>query len=116
VRDLDSDDAVEILEDLPKEDQAEILEQLPASERGAIARSLDYPKDSAGRLMQTEIIAVAPTWTVGQTIDHMRETADLPERFFEVYVVDPQQHFAGAVPLDRLLRAQRPGRGVGADG
>jgi magnesium transporter len=108
VRDLDSDDAVEILQDLPKEDQAEILEQLPASERVAIARGLDYPEDSAGRRMQTEIIAVPPFWTVGQTIDHMRETPDLPDRFFDVYVVDPAHRFLGAVPLDRLLRAKRP--------
>ncbi|HET7681847.1 MAG TPA: magnesium transporter [Xanthobacteraceae bacterium] len=108
MRDLDSDDAVEILQDLPKEDQAEILEQLPASERVAIARGLDYPEDSAGRRMQTEIIAVPPSWTVGRTIDHMRETPDLPDRFFDVYVVDPAYRFLGAVPLDRLLRAQRP--------
>ncbi len=108
VRDLDSDDAVEILEDLAKEDQAEILEQLPAGERVAIARGLDYPEDSAGRRMQTEIIAVPPFWTVGQTIDHMRETPDLPDRFFDVYVVDPAHRFLGAVPLDRLLRAKRP--------
>ena len=108
VRDLDSDDAVEILQDLPAEDQAEILEQLPPPERGAIARSLHYPEESAGRRMQTEFIAVAPSWTVGQAIDHMRETADLPERFFEIYVVDAAQHFLGAVPLDRLLRAKRP--------
>jgi magnesium transporter len=108
VRDLDSDDAVEILQDLPKEDQAEILEQLPASERVAIARGLDYPEDSAGRRMQTEIISVPPFWTVGQTIDHMRETPDLPDRFFDVYVVDAAHRFLGAVPLDRLLRAKRP--------
>lgn len=108
VRDLDSDDAIEILQDLPKEDQAEILEQLPASERVAIARGLDYPEDSAGRQMQTEIIAVPPSWTVGQSIDHMRETPDLPDRFFDVYVVDPAHRFLGAVPLDRLLRAKRP--------
>jgi magnesium transporter len=108
MRELDSDDAVEILKDLPEEDQAEILEQLPAPERVAIARSLDYPEDSAGRRMQTEIIAVPPAWTVGLAIDYMRETVDLPDRFFEIYVVDPAQHFLGAVPLDRLLRAKRP--------
>ena len=108
VRDLDSDDAVEILKDLDKEDQAEILDQLPALERVAIARSLDYPEDSAGRRMQTELIAVPPVWTVGQAIDYMRETPDLPDRFFEIYVVDPAHRFLGAVPLDRLLRAKRP--------
>jgi magnesium transporter len=58
--------------------------------------------------MQTELIAVAPTWTAGQVIDYMRDTVDLPDRFFEVYVVDAAHRFLGAVPLDRLLRAQRP--------
>jgi magnesium transporter len=108
VRELDSDDAVYILEDLPKEDQAEILEQLPALERVALAKRLDYPEESAGRRMQTEFIAVPPSWTVGQTIDYMRETDDLPERFYELYVVDPAARLLGAVPLDRLARTKRP--------
>ena len=88
VRELDSDDAVAILEDLPKDEQTEILDQLPASERVALTRSLLYPENSAGRRMQTEFIAVPPIWTVGQTIDHLRETPDLPDRFWELYVVD----------------------------
>ena len=108
VRELDSDDAVTILQDLSKQDQEEILDQLPPPERVALARSLLYPESSAGRRMQTEYIAVPPFWTVGQAIDHMRETPDLPERFYELYVVDPGYHFQGAVPLDRLLRAKRP--------
>ncbi len=108
VRELDSDDAVYILEDLPKEEQAEILEQLPPPERVAISKRLDYPEESAGRRMQTEFIAAPPAWTVGQTIDYMRETEDLPERFFEIYVVDPAGKFLGAVPLDRLMRTKRP--------
>ena len=108
VKNLDSDDAVTILQDLPKEDQEEILEQLPPIDRVALARSLDYPEGSAGRRMQTECIAVAPSWTVGQTIDYMRETADLPERFYEIYVVDPDRRLQGAVALDRLLRTKRP--------
>jgi magnesium transporter len=108
VREMDSDDAVYILEDLPKQDQAEILEQLPGPERIALERSLYYPEGSAGRRMQTDFIAVPPFWTVGQTIDHMRETADLPERFYELYVVDPAHRFLGAVALDRLLRTKRP--------
>ena len=109
VRELDSDDAVYILEDLPKDEQAEILEQLPQSERAELTRGLDYPDGSAGRLMQTEFIAVPPEWAVGQTIDYMREkTEELPERFFEIYVIDSDRHFLGAVPLDRLMRTKRP--------
>ena len=110
VRDLDSDDAVYILEDLPKEDQAEILEQMSPTDRAALAQRLDYPEESAGRRLQTEFIAVPPSWTVGQAIDYMRETEDLPERFFELYVVDHGHRLLGAVPLDRLARAKRPVR------
>lgn len=108
VREIESDDAVAILEDLPKHEQAEILEQLPAPERVALKRRLDYPEESAGRHMQTEFIAVPPTWTVGQAIDYMRETADLPDNFYKLYVTDEARHFLGAVPLDRLLRSKRP--------
>jgi magnesium transporter len=108
VRVLDSDDAVRILEDLPKAEQAEILEALPAPERIAIEKSLDYPENSVGRRMQTEMVAVAAGWTVGDAIDHLRENRDLPDSFYEIYVVDADQRLVGAVPLDRLLRAQRP--------
>jgi magnesium transporter len=108
VRELESDDAVAILEDLPKEEQTEILQQLPPPERIALARGLTYPEDSAGRRMQTEFVAVPPAWNVGQAIDYMRETAELPEHFYELYVNDENGHFLGAVPLDRLLRSKRP--------
>jgi magnesium transporter len=108
VSELDSDDAVFILEDLPKDEQKEILEQLPSSERIALSRSLLYPENSAGRRMQTELIAVEPSWTVGRTIDYMRETPDLPDRFWELYVVDGSGRLQGAVALDQLLRTKRP--------
>ena len=108
VRDLDTDDAVAILEDLPKAEQAEILEQLPVPERIALARGLDYPEDSAGRRMQDELIAVEPNWTVGQTIDFLRESPNLPDRFYQLYVVDAGRKLKGEVELDRLLRTKRP--------
>jgi magnesium transporter len=108
VRELESDDAVELLEDLPEESQEEILERIPASERGPIERGLLYPENSAGRRMQTDFIAVPPDWTVGQTIDYMRETPDLPDRFYELYAVDEERRLRGAVALDALLRARRP--------
>ncbi|KND17067.1 magnesium transporter [Pannonibacter phragmitetus] len=104
---LDSDDAVYILEDLDAEDQAAILDELPLSERVQLERALDYPEDSAGRRMQSDFIAVPPFWTVGQTIDYLREDKDLPDTFYEIYVVDPGFRLAGAVSLDRILRTQR---------
>jgi len=105
--DLDSDDAVYILEDLDEEDQAAILGELPYADRAQLQKSLDYPEESAGRRMQTEFIAVAPFWTVGHTIDYMREARDLPDSFYEIYVVDPAFRLLGAVALDKILRTRR---------
>ena len=107
VRELESDDAVELLEGLDEEDQEGILEKLPPSERDALERRLLYPENSAGRRMQTEFVAVPPDWTVGQVIDYMRDTPDLPDRFYEIYAVDAAQHWQGAVSLDALLRSRR---------
>lgn len=109
VRELDSDDAVELLQDLDEEDKEEILEKLPQSERVALERSLDYPENSAGRRMQTECISVPDNWTALQAIEYMRDTPGLPDRFYEIYVVDRDKRLKGAVPLDALLRARRPG-------
>jgi magnesium transporter len=89
VRGLESDDAVYILEDLEEADQAEVLDKIPEFERLQLRRNLEYPEDSAGRLMSTDFIAVPPFWSVGQTIDYMRETDDLPDSFYELFVVDP---------------------------
>jgi len=107
VQELDSDDAVYILEDLDQADQDEILAQLPFTERIRLRRSLDYPEKSAGRRMQTEFVAVPPFWSVGQTIDYMREDNDLPDRFSQIFVIDPSFRLVGAVDLDRVLRAKR---------
>lgn len=107
VQELDSDDAVYILEDLDHEDQEEILAKLPFTERIRLRRALDYPEETAGRRMQTEFVAVPPFWTVGQTIDYMREDRDLPERFSQIFVIDPTFKLLGAVDLDQILRAKR---------
>jgi len=107
VKDLDSDDAVYILEDLDEAKQDAILETFPVAERLSLERSLDYPEESAGRLMQTEFIAVPPFWTVGQVIDYCRETEDLPDDFYEIHVVEPSFRLIGTVALDKILRSKR---------
>lgn len=104
---LDSDDAVYILEDIDSEDREEILAQMPAFERLSLKRSLDFPEESAGRRMQTDFIAIPPFWTVGQTIDYLRTEQDLPDEFFQLYVVDPGYRVLGTIPLDKFLRSQR---------
>ncbi|TFF25262.1 magnesium transporter [Jiella endophytica] len=110
LRELDSDDAVYILEDMEEEDRKEILAKLPFRERLRLRRSLEYPEESAGRRMQTEFVAVPPYWTVGQTIDYMRDEEDLPESFAQIFVVDPTFKLLGAVDLDRILRTRRPAK------
>lgn len=105
--DLDSNDAVFILEDMEEEDQKDVLEKLPSDERLLLKRALEYPEDSAGRRMQTEVIAVPPFWSVGQTIDYMRGDEDLPESFYEIFIVSPGYELLGSIQLDKLLRAVR---------
>ena len=107
VTELETDDAAYVLESLEQADKAEILAQVPTGERAAIERNLLYPEQSAGRLMQSEFVAVAPFWTVGQVIDYMRETEELPERFAEIFVVDPAFRVLGSIDLSRLLRTKR---------
>ncbi|MCY6380643.1 magnesium transporter [Hoeflea prorocentri] len=107
IGELDSDDAVYILEDLDEEDQEDILAKLPFTERIRLRRSLDYPEDTAGRRMQTEFVAVPPFWSVGQTIDYMREDEDLPDSFAQIFVIDPTFKLLGTVDLDRILRSKR---------
>lgn len=104
---LDNDDAVYILEDMDAGDREEILAQLPAFERLSLKRSLDFPEDSAGRRMQTDFIAIPPFWTVGQTIDYLRVEKELPDEFFQLYVVDPGYRVLGTIPLDKFLRSKR---------
>jgi magnesium transporter len=106
---LDTDDAAYVIEHLDADDRREILAQLSISERAALERNLDYPEETAGRLMQADFVAVAPYWTVGYVIDTMRDAApdDLPETFTEFFVVDPTFKVLGAVDISRLLRTKR---------
>ncbi|WP_439573888.1 magnesium transporter [Phreatobacter sp.] len=108
IANLETDDAVTILSDLDEQDREQILDRMPEGERFALKRAFDYPEESAGRRMKDDFIAVAPFWTVGQVIDHLRESADLPDDFTEIFIVDPAYRLLGHVRLDRLLRTKRP--------
>ncbi len=107
VSELDTDDAAFILEDLDEEKRAEILAEVPLEDRLALRAALDYEEETAGRLMQREFFAAPAYWTVGQIIDRLRGTEDLPDSFYEVFVVDPAFKPIGAVPLAVLLKSQR---------
>ncbi len=107
---LETDDAVAVIEDLDTEMRQEVLAQVEAEERADIEENLAFPEDSAGRMMQRDPVSIPETWTVGETIDFMRESADLPEDFYDIFVVDSQQRLKGTLPLNLLLRAKRPVR------
>jgi magnesium transporter len=107
LRRLDTDDALYLIEDLDRQEQQEILAQVPPEDRRAIDRALDYPEDTAGRLMQAEFVAVPAYWTVGQTTDYMRTQRDLPDKFVEIYVIDEGFHLKGSMPVSRILRHPR---------
>jgi magnesium transporter len=103
---LESDDAADLVEDLEEDKRDAVLAAMSDVDRAAIESSLAYEEESAGRLMQREVLAAPQFWTVSQTIDHVRQTAeDLPELFFDVYVVDPSFKPIGAVPVSQLLKA-----------
>jgi magnesium transporter len=108
LQELDSDDAAAVFEDLEEDQQKAVLAAMPESEREAIVTSLGYEEETAGRLMQREVMAAPAFWTVGHTIDHMRENGDdLPELFFDIYVIDPSHKPVGAVPVSVLMRTKR---------
>ncbi len=107
VSELDTDDAAFILEDLDEETRADILSKTNVTDRLALNQAFDFEEESAGRLMQREVLAAPAYWTVGQIIDRLRGSEDLPDRFYEVFVVDPGFRPIGAVPLSTLLKTQR---------
>jgi magnesium transporter len=104
---LDTDDAVAIIEDLEEEEQRAVLRELAPDDRAAIEEALSYPEESAGRLMQRELIAVPEHWTVGQTIDYLRDNQDLTTDFWEVFIVDPAHKPIGTCQLSWVLRTPR---------
>lgn len=109
VSELDSDDALDIIQSLDDDDfRHDIIRHLSTKTRLTLQEGLSFPEDSAGRLMQREFVAVPKFWTVGKTIDYLRAAAEeLPEDFFDIFLVDPGYRIIGEVPLNRIVRAKR---------
>ena len=107
IKRLESDNAIKILENLSKEIKEKVLEKLPPKDKFLLQEGLSYPEDSAARIMQREFTAVPSNWTVGQTIDYLREDKDLPEEFLEIFIVDNDFKPIGTVPSSRVLRTAR---------
>jgi len=105
---LDVDDAVDLVEDFEKSDQTTFLENIEENERKLIVEGLNYPEDSAGRLMQRNFVAVDDSLNVGQTIDYLRSNKNnLPEDFYDIYLINPEKQITGIVPLGRLMGSKR---------
>ena len=104
---LESDNAISIIENLNQEKKNSVLDKLPPKDRFLLEEGLSYPEDSAARIMQREFTAIPSDWSVGQTIDYLRESKDLPEEFLEIFVVDNDFKPIGMVPSSRVLRTPR---------
>ena len=107
LKNLESDDAIKILENVDEKDKNTILSSLPPKDRFALLESLSYPEDSAARIMQREFTATPSNWSVGQTIDYLRENKDLPEEFLEIFIVDEEFKPIGTVPSSKVLTTSR---------
>jgi len=104
---LESDDAIAILENVDEKDKNDILSSLPPKDRFALLESLSYPEDSAARIMQRDFTAIPSNWSVGQTIDYLRDNKDLPEEFLEIYIVDEEFKPMGTIPSSKVLTSAR---------
>ena len=104
---LESDNALKIIENLDKEKKIVVLNKLPPKDRFLLEEGLSYPEDSAARIMQREFTAIPSDWSVGQTIDYLRENKDLPEEFLEIFIVDTNFKPIGTVPSSKVLRTSR---------
>ena len=107
LKNLESDDAIKIIENIDEKSKNDILSSLPPKDRFALLESLSYPEDSAARIMQRELTAIPNNWSVGQTIDYLRENKDLPEEFLEIFIVDSNFKPLGSVPASKVLRTPR---------
>ncbi len=108
VNELESDDAIRLIDDLDEERRHDIMRHLSRRVRAAVEEGLTFDEDSAGRLMQREFVAIPQFWTVGKIVDYLRAASDaLPAKFYDIFIVDPTHRFVGAVTLSRVLCAQR---------
>ena len=107
VRHLETDDVVNLVEDLDEPQKEAILKALDDAERVLVEQSLSYPNDSAGRLMQREVVMAPEHWNIGQAIDYLRRQGALPEQFYHIILVDPRMRPTGYVALGKLLGAKR---------
>ncbi|WP_395644459.1 magnesium transporter [Terricaulis sp.] len=105
---LDTDDAAAVAADIDEKQLGQVLAEADEDTRLAVEEALSFDEETAGRLMQREYVAAPEGAKVGDVIDRMRaDAAELPDVFFEIYVVDPLMRPVGATPVSTLIRATR---------
>jgi len=108
VGELESDDAIHLIDELDETRRSEIMRHLSRKVRAVVEEGLNFPEESAGRLMQREFVAIPQFWTVGKTSDYMRAASEsLPDKFYDIFIVDPMHKYIGSVALSDVLCTQR---------
>lgn len=104
---MESDDAIHVLEDMDEDEQRKIIDALPVEDRIAVEEGLSFPEDSAGRMSQRNLVTVPGSWSVGKVMDYFRSDDDLPDEFYEVFIVNPSHHPIGTAALNKIIRTDR---------
>ncbi len=109
ISELETDDALLLIQPLEDDFQQEVIKKLSAKTRVVLEEGLNFPEKSAGRLMRRELVAIPESWTVGKTIDYLRAVDEetMPEHFFDIFLINPSHHLTGEVPINRILRSKR---------
>lgn len=108
IADLNTDDAISLIEDLDLDERKEILRHVNIGARALVEEGLSFPEDSAGRLMQRDVVAIPQFWTVGKVLDYLQALGDeLPEQLYDLFLVSPRHHVVGQVAIGQILRARR---------
>jgi magnesium transporter len=106
VDDMPSDDAADLIGDLPAEQAQKILNHIDQDKSEDVQMLLEYPEDSAGGIMQTEMIAVQQEFSVKDTVELIRSRSEEVEDIHNVFVTDAELRLVGFLPLRKLLLAQ----------
>lgn len=102
---LESDDAFQVIQNLEASRQTNVLTHISKTQRERFEAVLTYPEQSAGRMMQSEMVTLPNVLTVGQALRHLAAQTSLPDTFHNIFITDPKHHLLGVVPVSKLLCA-----------
>jgi magnesium transporter len=104
INDLETDDAINVIEHLPFEQQTMVIRLLSKKDQGYLSEALSHDEDSAARLMQREFVAVPRFWTISQVKMYIRTADFIPEKIYNIYIIDANHKPLGYISLSELLR------------